>query len=73
MNKGGRVISRPMFHVVNGDSTLALLHKAAIPGEFMVWPDMLMEGTRQQACARQAPYLPGMDHLPGRIGQISPR
>ena len=33
-----------MFHVVNGDSTLALLHKAAIPGEFMVWPDMLMEG-----------------------------
>lgn len=30
--------------MVNGDSTLALLQKAAIPGEFMVWPDMLMEG-----------------------------
>lgn len=44
MKKGGPGMTRPMFHVVNGDSTLALLHEAAIPGEFMVWPDMLMEG-----------------------------
>lgn len=35
---------RPKFHVLNGDATLALLRKAAVPGEFMVWPDMLMEG-----------------------------
>jgi hypothetical protein len=30
--------------VVNGDSTLALLRKTAVPGEFLVFPDMLMEG-----------------------------
>lgn len=44
MKNGKPGAARPMFHVVNGDSTLALLHKAAVPGEFMVWPDMLMEG-----------------------------
>ena len=32
------------LHVVNGDSTLGLLRKAAVPGEFLVFPDMLMEG-----------------------------
>lgn len=34
----------PRFHVLNGDATLALLRKAAVPGEAIVFPDMLMEG-----------------------------
>lgn len=37
-------MSLPSFHVLNGDSTLALLRQTAVPGEFLVWPDMLMEG-----------------------------
>lgn len=36
--------AHPSFHVLNGDGTLALLRKTAVPGEFLVWPDMLMEG-----------------------------
>ena len=37
-------MSGPRFHVVNGDATLSLLRKTAVPGEFLAWPDMLMEG-----------------------------
>jgi hypothetical protein len=57
--------ARPSFHVLNGESTLALLRKTAVPGEFLVWPDMLMEGPL--ACgkdgrpdaARRAAFLAG--------------
>lgn len=35
---------RPIFQVVNGDSTLGLLQESTVPGKAVVWPDMLMEG-----------------------------
>lgn len=34
----------PRFHVLNGGATLAILREAAVPGESVVFPDMLMEG-----------------------------
>lgn len=37
-------MTRPHFHVLNGEATLAILRRTAVPGEFLVWPDMLMEG-----------------------------
>ena len=33
-----------MLHVLNGEAALKPLKRAAVPGEFMVWREMLMEG-----------------------------
>ncbi len=33
-----------MLHVLNGDSTLALLKQSTVKGDFLVWKEMLMEG-----------------------------
>lgn len=59
-------MSEPSFHVVNGDSTLALLRKTAVPGEFLVWPDMLMEGPLIRASD-------GGPHWPSRAAFLASR
>lgn len=51
-----KAVARPSFHVLNGDSTLLLLRKTAVPGEFLVWPDMLMEGPLE--CGKDGRPLP---------------
>jgi hypothetical protein len=33
-----------MLHVLNGDSTRMTIERSGIPGEFLVWPDVLYEG-----------------------------
>lgn len=40
----GRSPAGNRVHIVNGGHTLAALRRTAVSGEFLVWPDMLMEG-----------------------------
>jgi hypothetical protein len=53
-----------MLHIVNGDATLARLRPAALPGDVLVWRDILVEGPVDAAlldieglAARRAPWL----------------
>jgi hypothetical protein len=52
-----------MLHIVNGDATRARLEPAALPGEVLVWRDILVEGPVDAAldvdalAARRAPWL----------------
>lgn len=52
-----------MLHVVNGDATAARLAPAALPGELLVWRDILVEGPADVGASidalaeRRAPWL----------------
>jgi hypothetical protein len=52
-----------MLHIVNGDATVARLAPAALPGEILVWRDVLVEGPVEDPlavdafAARRAPWL----------------
>lgn len=52
-----------MLHIVNGDATVARLGPASLPGEILVWRDVLVEGPVEGAlavdafAARRAPWL----------------
>ncbi len=52
-----------MLHIVNGDATVEKLGPAALPGEVLVWRDLLVEGPVDPAlgvdafAARRAPWL----------------
>lgn len=60
-----------MLHIVNGDATLTRLAPTALPGDVLVWRDILVEGPVAPAIAvdelavRRAPWLArrlGIDH-----------
>src|SRR6187431_2194245 len=60
-----------MLHIVNGDATLTRLAPAALPGDVLVWRDILVEGPVEPAvevdelAVRRAPWLArrlGIDH-----------
>jgi len=38
-----------MLHIVNGDATLTRLAPAALPGDVLVWRDILVEGPVEPA------------------------
>jgi hypothetical protein len=52
-----------MLHIVNGDATVAQLGVAALPGDVLVWRDILVEGPvdatlgLEALAARRAPWL----------------
>jgi hypothetical protein len=45
-----------MLHIVNGDETLSRLHAASVPGEYLSWGDIIVEGPVPNALAAPADW-----------------
>jgi hypothetical protein len=56
-----------MLHILNGDSTRMGIERSGIPGQFVVWPDVLYEGptplaTGEEWIAARTGYLADLAH-----------
>src|SRR5215831_21137725 len=59
----GSTRNRTMLHILNGDSARMGLEQSGIPGQFVVWPDVLYEG--------RTPLVTGDEWIAARTGALA--